>query len=148
MNWKQNVHIIHDFMCTADKLRHHTIRQFIKQKCYTRAYFENQQLAIFRIKRHALHELFVRSSHWTDRVPRDHSAANSEPAVFLFVWKCLMILSLIYLPVKLFKIILNKVLCLSHSYFDVISDGNQIGLFPKRSQYYHVEQFDRKITKD
>ena len=58
-----------------------------------------------------------------------------------------MTLSLIYLPVKLFKIILNKVLCLSHSYFDVISDGNQMGLLPKRSQYHVVEQLDRKINK-
>ena len=66
---------------------------------------------------------------------------------FLFVHKYLMTLSLIFLPVKLFNTILNKVLFISHTYFDVISDGNQIGLFPKRSQYYLVEQFDRKINK-
>ena len=103
-----------------------------------------------------LHELFVRPSHWTDRVPRDHSAANNEPAAFLLVerwhvtvnaitdWasKCVMTLSFVYLPVKLFK---NKVS--SHFYFDVISEGNQIGLLCKRSQYYLVEQFDRKINK-
>ena len=61
--------------------------------------------------------------------------------------KCSMTLSFVYLLVKLFKIILNKVLCLCHFYFDVISDGNQIGLFPRRSQYYLMEQFDRKINK-
>ena len=59
--------------------------------------------------------------------------------------KFLMTLSFVYFPVKLCKIILNKVLC--YFYFDVISDGNQMGLLPKRSQYHVVEQLDRKINK-
>ena len=108
-----------------------------------------------RLIRHPLHELFLRSSHRAERFPRDHSVANSETAVPLFVkrlhatvnaitdWasKCFMTLSFIYLSVKLFKITrlrfesivphrhevwLNQVLCLSHSYFDVINDGNKI----------------------
>ena len=41
------------------------------------------------------HELFLSSSHWTDQLPRDHSTANSKPAVFLFVYKCSITLSLI-----------------------------------------------------
>ena len=71
-----------------------------------------------RLIRHPLHELFLRSSHRAERFPRDHSVANSETAVPLFVerlhatvyaitdWasKCFMTLSFIYLSVKLFKI--------------------------------------------
>ena len=77
-----------------------------------------------RLIRHPLHELFLRSSHRAERFPRDHSVANSETAVPLFVerlhatvnaitdWasKCFMTLSFIYLSVKLFKITRSFVL--------------------------------------
>ena len=82
-------------------------------------------MVTFRIKgdlNDTPHELFLSFSHWTDQFPRDHSTANSEPAAFLFVerwhvtvnaitdWasKCVMTLSFVYLPVKLFKIILTS----------------------------------------
>ena len=87
------------------------------------------------------HELFLSSSHWTDQLPRDHSAANSELAASLFVerwhetvnaitdWasKCLMNLSLVHLSVKLFsKIILTSFT--KQPYLISITDHIQINI--------------------